>query len=130
MDESTGNLYLQDSLLKQLDIKIVKYYDVVVMATDSGLFPNSIQGTLRVKIKHSGNQPPYLEKTMFSVSVPEATKKGRLVLNVTTTDPDGGNVTLRVDGKMSSEFAFDKHTLISVKELDYEEKSFYFIKAR
>ncbi|XP_048252740.1 cadherin EGF LAG seven-pass G-type receptor 1-like [Haliotis rufescens] len=129
MDESTGNLYLQDSLLKQLDIKTVKYYDVIVMATDSGLFPNSIQGSLRVKIKHSGNQPPYLEKTMFSVSVPESTKKGRQVLNVTTSDPDGGNVTLKVDGKMSSEFTFDTHTLISVKELDYEEKSFYIIKA-
>ncbi|XP_048252662.1 protein dachsous-like [Haliotis rufescens] len=125
----TGNLYLKESMLKQKGIQDIKYYDIQILARDNGFPQEKIQGVIKVKVKHSNNQPPYIEKTVYSVSVAESAGVGTVVVNITATDPDGGNVTLSRTGKDEGVFQFDGLGLVTKAVLDYEKRSFYILQA-
>ncbi|XP_067685337.1 protocadherin Fat 4-like [Haliotis asinina] len=124
-----GNLYLKESMLKQEGIQDTKYYDIQILARDNGSPQQEVQGNIKVKVKHSNNQPPYIEKTVYRVSVPESAGLGTLVVNITATDPDGGNITLSKTGKDGGVFQFDGLGLITRSALDYEKRSYYILQA-
>ncbi|XP_046548571.1 LOW QUALITY PROTEIN: protocadherin Fat 4-like [Haliotis rubra] len=84
LDTSTGKL----TTATTLDRESVTSYTVVVMATDGGTTPRSVQDTLTINIVDFNDNAPVFTASSLTGSIPEDSPAGTSILTLNASDAD------------------------------------------
>ncbi|EDV26024.1 uncharacterized protein TRIADDRAFT_84, partial [Trichoplax adhaerens] len=108
----------------------LRYYTVIVKATDNGKPPQSSTSSVRVQILDVNDSPPRFAEQYYTATVAENVETGYVVTTVTATDEDSSENTklsyFFIKGNHDSRFAVDNNGRITVeKYLNYEKETSY-----
>uniref|UniRef100_A0A4W3GYV5 Cadherin domain-containing protein n=1 Tax=Callorhinchus milii TaxID=7868 RepID=A0A4W3GYV5_CALMI len=131
-----GNKFAELVLEKALDREQQAVHRYVLTAVDGGAPQRTGTALLTIKVLDSNDNVPVFEQSIYTVSLPENSPAGTLVLQLNATDRDEGK-----NGEIL--YSFSNHVSPRVKELfsieprtgrievsgdiDYEESSLYQI---
>ncbi|XP_029369135.1 protocadherin beta-15-like [Echeneis naucrates] len=117
-----------------IDFEEKKSYEIDIQASDKGSIPLSTDKTVIIKVVDLNDNPPEIEVTSFSKSVPEDSRTGTTVALISVTDLDSD-----LNGKVSCFFREDvpfvispslqdnMYAIVTKVLLDREERSSYEI---
>ncbi|RDD47003.1 Protocadherin-like protein [Trichoplax sp. H2] len=108
----------------------LRYYTVIVKATDNGKPPQSSTSSVRVQILDVNDSPPRFAEQYYTATVAENVETGYVVTTVTATDEDSSENTklsyFFIKGNHDSRFAVDNNGRITVEKcLNYEKETSY-----
>ncbi|XP_077984581.1 protocadherin Fat 4-like [Glandiceps talaboti] len=130
LDADTGVF----TLVQPLDFEKVQYYLITVEATDHGSPPMSSNVKCYFNTLDINDNPPIFDPSEYDeITVYEDVAIGTIAITVTATDadsgPNGAILYEIVSGDDNGDFdILENGTIITAKELDREEKSFYSLK--
>ncbi|XP_060936012.1 protocadherin alpha-3-like [Limanda limanda] len=128
IDAETGEI----KVIGVIDFEVKKSYEIDIQASDKGPVPLSTDKTVVIKVVDLNDNPPQIEVTSFSKSVPEDCRIGTTVALISVNDLDSG-----LNGKVScfiredSPFAIspslqdNMYAIVTKSRLDREEKFSY-----
>nr|XP_046262325.1 protocadherin alpha-3-like [Scatophagus argus] len=128
IDPSTGEI----KVTGVIDFEESRSYEIDVQASDQGSVTFSTDKTVIIKVIDLNDNPPAVEVTSFSKSVPEDTRIGTTVALISVSDLDSG-----LNGKVSCFIREDvpftvspslqdnMYAIVTKSPLDREEMSFY-----
>ncbi|XP_069781494.1 protocadherin-10-like isoform X1 [Narcine bancroftii] len=132
--QGDGNKFAELVLEKSLDREQQALHRYVLTAVDGGLPQRTGTALLSIKVLDSNDNVPVFEQSVYTVSLPENSPVGTLVIQLNATDRDEGK-----NGEVV--YSFSNHVSPRVKELfsieprtgwievkgviDYEESSLY-----
>ncbi|AWP12091.1 putative protocadherin Fat 4-like [Scophthalmus maximus] len=128
IDPETGEI----AVVGEIDFEEKKSYEIDIQASDKGPVPLSTDKTVIIKVIDFNDNPPQIEVTSFSKSVPEDCRTGTTVALISVNDLDSG-----LNGKVScfirEDFPFavspslqeNMYAIVTKSKLDREEKSVY-----
>ncbi|XP_019715074.1 protocadherin-10-like, partial [Hippocampus comes] len=119
----------------QIDFEKCHSYELDIQASDKGTFPLSTDKTVTIKIIDVNDNPPEIDVTSFSKSVPEDSRIGTTVALISVHDLDSGrngkiscftneDIPFVISPSLQDNF----YAVMTKSHLDREEKSFYEIK--
>nr|XP_055033334.1 protocadherin gamma-A11-like [Misgurnus anguillicaudatus] len=115
-----------------LDFEIKDKYQIDIKASDKGIVPLSTDKIITIKIADVNDNPPQIEVTSFSESVPEDSKPGTTVALISLSDLDSeinGRVSCSIPEdvpfKLMSSTQDNTYSLVTTSALDRETKSHY-----
>ncbi|XP_041365606.1 cadherin-23-like [Gigantopelta aegis] len=122
MDATSGTLRVSSVLDSDVETGGVQYYNITVVATDSGSSEKSVTGTFQITIENTNDNAPFLEDFEPTVAVSEDTSMGSVVHTLTAVDYDGDTVTVTVVGGDTAYFTTSGNNIRLDKQLDYEKQ--------
>ncbi|XP_040904729.1 protocadherin alpha-3-like [Toxotes jaculatrix] len=130
IEPETGEI----TVIGAIDYEEKKTYEIDIQASDKGPVPLSTDKTVIIKVIDLNDNPPEIEITSFSKSVPEDSRIGTTVALISVNDLDSGlngkvSCFLREDVPfaVSPSLQDNMYAIVSKSQLDREEKSFYEI---
>ncbi|XP_040928639.1 protocadherin alpha-3-like isoform X21 [Betta splendens] len=115
-----------------IDFEEKKSYEIDIQASDEGTIPLSSDKTVKIKIIDVNDNPPEIEVTSFSKSVPEDSRIGTTVALISVNDLDSGlngkvSCSIREDVpfSISPSLQDNMYTIVTKSQLDREKTSFY-----
>ncbi|XP_073710572.1 protocadherin alpha-5 isoform X19 [Misgurnus anguillicaudatus] len=115
-----------------LDFEIKDKYQIDIKAFDKGTVPLSTDKIITIKIADVNDNPPQIEVTSFSESVPEDSKPGTTVALISVSDLDSevnGRVSCSIPEdipfKLISSTQDNTYSLVTTSALDRETTSHY-----
>ncbi|XP_015235711.1 PREDICTED: protocadherin alpha-8-like [Cyprinodon variegatus] len=130
LDKTTGEIKVK----RVLNYEENNVYKLDIEATDKGTPP--LKGVCRVniKIKDINDNPPEIEITSVSDTVPEDSKPGTVISLLSVTDKDSGlngkiilRVTSDVPFELKTSYKENVYSVVTKSVLDREQKSEYQI---
>ncbi|XP_068445799.1 protocadherin alpha-3-like [Clinocottus analis] len=128
IDPVTGKI----NVTGQIDFEENESYEIDIQASDRGTIPISIYKTVIIKVIDLNDNPPEIEVTSFSKSVPENSKIRTTVALISVNDLDSGpngqvSCFIREDVPfaVSPSLQNNMYAIVTKSRLDREEKSFY-----
>uniref|UniRef100_UPI0037E74C7F protocadherin alpha-6-like isoform X9 n=1 Tax=Semicossyphus pulcher TaxID=241346 RepID=UPI0037E74C7F len=128
IDSSTGEI----KVTGVIDFEENQSYEIDIQASDKGPFPISSDKTVIIKIVDLNDNPPEIELTSFSKSVPEDSRVGTTVALISVNDLDSGpngkvSCFIREDVPfaISPSLQDNMYAIVTKSHLDREEKSLY-----
>ncbi|XP_030634016.1 protocadherin-16 [Chanos chanos] len=111
-----------------LDREEQDFYELRVMATDSGTPPLRAESSFTIQVTDINDNPPVFDQVEYTQVIPEVVFPGSFVLQVTARDKDQGPngevqySILHEHGRHSEWFTIDSITgiIITLTQLDYE----------
>ncbi|KAL4226469.1 hypothetical protein ACF0H5_014452 [Mactra antiquata] len=88
IDRVNGDLTTASTLDRDPNTGGVEYYDVIVIASDSGTPVRTVQETIRVGLTDFNDNTPTFSQNIYSMSIPETTAASTSLLTLTATDND------------------------------------------
>ncbi|XP_069388115.1 protocadherin alpha-2-like isoform X20 [Paralichthys olivaceus] len=110
IDAETGEI----KVIGVIDYEEKKSYEIDIQASDKGSIPLSTDKTVIIKVIDLNDNPPQIEITSFSKSVPEDCRTGTTVALISVNDLDSG-----LNGKVSCFIREDAPFAISPSLQDY-----------
>ena len=86
VDQNTGEIIVNGTL----DREIVDFFQLEIIATDTGTMPMSASATVNITILDVNDNPPIIDISQFSTQLKEDTNIGVIAFNVDATDIDEG----------------------------------------
>ena len=129
IDEDCGLLKLTSSLKKDTAKNKITTYKLLLIASDIGSSPRSINGTLTL-IVHGTNTGPKFNQTVYDVKVIEGVTTGSVVYRLWADDADGDNVSYTLVDDGGGRFVMDTQELRIMKEIDYEDVRHYVLSVK
>jgi hypothetical protein len=123
-------------IAKKLNWSAVHKYNLNLSASDSGTPRKTSYMALTVIVQDYNNCHPQFSRQSYVADVSESVKRGTIVLNITTSDCDGGK-NAEVTYKMNYNSYYDKDRYFSIRQenrigyivtnldLDYEKTKIY-----
>ncbi|XP_070693480.1 protocadherin alpha-3-like [Pempheris klunzingeri] len=115
-----------------IDFEEADSYEIDIQASDKGTVPLSTDKTVIIKIIDLNDNPPEIEVTSFSKSVPEDARTGTTVALISVNDLDSGpngkvSCFIREDVPfaISPSLQDNMYAIVTKSQLDREVKSFY-----
>ncbi|XP_073710712.1 protocadherin alpha-3-like [Misgurnus anguillicaudatus] len=115
-----------------LDFEVKDVYEIDIQASDKGTVPLSTDKSITIKIADVNDNPPQIEVTSFSKSVPEDSKPGTTVALISVSDLDSainGRVSCSIPDdvpfKLISSTQDNTYSLVTTSALDRETTSHY-----
>ncbi|XP_073710575.1 protocadherin alpha-5 isoform X22 [Misgurnus anguillicaudatus] len=115
-----------------LDFEIKDKYQIDIQASDKGTVPLTTDKIITIKIADVNDNPPQIEVTSFSESVPEDSKPGTTVALISVSDLDSevnGRVSCSIPEdvpfKLISSTQDNTYSLVTTSALDRETTSHY-----
>ncbi|KAG7518067.1 protocadherin alpha-3-like [Solea senegalensis] len=128
IDPETGEI----KVIGVIDFEEKKTYAIDVQASDKGPVPLTSDKTVIIKVIDHNDNPPEIEVTSFSKSVPEDSRIGTTVALISASDLDSGpngkvSCFIREDVPfvVSPSFQDNMYAIVTKSQLDREEKSLY-----
>nr|XP_055033328.1 protocadherin gamma-A11-like [Misgurnus anguillicaudatus] len=128
VNPTTGEIILKGLL----DFEIKDKYQIDVQASDKGTVPLTTDKIITIKISDVNDNPPQVEVTSFSKSVPEDSKLGTTVALISVSDLDSevnGRVSCSIPDdvpfKLMSSSQDNTYSLVTTSALDRETTSHY-----
>ncbi|XP_041365610.1 protocadherin Fat 4-like [Gigantopelta aegis] len=122
IDATSGTLRVSSLLDSDVQTGGIQYYNLTVVATDSGSSVKSVTGTLQITIENTNDNSPFLEDFEPTVAVSEDTSVGSIVHTLTAVDYDGDTVTVTVVGGDTVYFTTSGNNIRLDNQLDYEKR--------
>ena len=132
-----GGYEVSLKLAKKLNWNVQNKYNLNLSASDNGSPKKTSYMALTVIVEDYNNCPPQFSRQSYKIYVSESVQKGTCVLNITTSDCDGGK-NAEVTYKMNYDSSYDKDRYFSMRkanniwcialtnlELDYEKTRLY-----
>ncbi|XP_065131426.2 protocadherin alpha-3-like [Paramisgurnus dabryanus] len=115
-----------------LDFEVKDVYEIDIQASDKGTVPLTTDKSITIKIADVNDNPPQIEVTSFSKSVPEDSKPGTTVALISVSDLDSainGRVSCSIPEdvpfKLISSTQDNTYSLVTTSALDRETTSHY-----
>ncbi|XP_024919225.1 protocadherin alpha-5-like isoform X12 [Cynoglossus semilaevis] len=115
-----------------IDYEVKKSYEIDIQASDKGPFSLSTDKTVIIKVVDLNDNPPEIELTSFSKSVPEDSRIGTTVALISVSDLDSGpngkvSCFIREDVPflISPSFQDNMFSIVTKSQLDREERPHY-----
>ncbi len=112
-----------------LDHERTEHYVLVASASDAGSPPLTATATVYVNVLDVNDEPPKLEKALYSVSVPEDAPAGTVLQRIAATDEDSvseGKLVFQVEESYRDVFSVTADgDLVTVAALDREREPAY-----
>ena len=128
IDAETGEI----KVIGVIDYEVKKSYEIDIQASDKGSIPLSTDKTVIIKIVDLNDNPPQIEVTSFSKSVPEDCRIGTTVALISVNDLDSGlngkvSCFIREDAPfaISPSLQDNMYAIVTKSQLDREEKFSY-----
>ncbi|XP_036933523.1 protocadherin alpha-3-like isoform X22 [Acanthopagrus latus] len=128
IDPNTGEIRVTGVI----DFEENKSYEIDIQASDRGTIPFSVDKIVIIKVIDLNDNPPEIEITSFSKSVPENSRIGTTVALISVNDLDSGpngkvSCFIREDVPftISPSLQDNMYAIVTKSQLDREEKSFY-----
>ncbi|KAM6907301.1 protocadherin-16 [Xenentodon cancila] len=124
LNPNTGSL----SILKALDREEQEFFNLTIVAEDSGIPQLSTSQVLCVQVIDVNDEAPIFQQAEFETQVTENQGPGTTVLKVTATDRDqGSNGQITYGGVTEEGFIINPVTgvITTTKELDAEQQAHY-----
>ncbi|XP_030251896.1 protocadherin alpha-3-like isoform X29 [Sparus aurata] len=128
IDPKTGEI----KVTGVIDFEENESYEIDIQASDSGAAHFSTDKTVLIKVIDRNDNPPEIEVTSFSKSVPENSRIGTTVALISVNDLDSGpngkvSCFIREDVPftISPSLQDNMYAIVTKSQLDREEKSFY-----
>ncbi|XP_039976517.1 protocadherin alpha-3-like [Xiphias gladius] len=128
IDPETGEIIV----IGVIDFEEKKTYEIDIQASDKGPVPLSTDKTVIIKVIDLNDNPPEIEVTSFSKSVPEDSRTGTTVALISVHDLDSGlngkvSCVIREDVPfaISPSLQDNMYAIVTKSQLDREKKSFY-----
>lgn len=120
IDEESGNI----SVIADLDRRLQSFYSFNITATDRGNPPLSSVTTVNVIVTEVNDNQPYFDPPLpGTITIPEDTEPGYILLNITARDNDtlsAGEVTIRLQ-QSGDVFALNEDNQLFLNQaVDYE----------
>ncbi|XP_067673633.1 cadherin-23-like isoform X2 [Haliotis asinina] len=136
IDEVTGRIWVQDPLdFEKLDPMLKGKVAMQVMAYDLGEPQQNSTVRVDITVEDMNDNAPIFEQNYYTISVPENSTQGSVLLNVTATDMDIGSPNnefiYRIETGAMDKFRIDFQTgsvyVETGAKLDREEKDVYIM---
>ncbi|XP_069026672.1 protocadherin alpha-8-like isoform X30 [Embiotoca jacksoni] len=128
IDSRTGKM----KVIGEIDFEENENYEIDITASDKGTIPLSTDKTVIIKVIDFNDNPPEIEVTSFSKSVPEDSRIGTTVALISVNDLDSGprgkvSCFIREDVPfaISPSMQDNMYAIVTKSLLDREERSFY-----
>ncbi|XP_026185829.1 protocadherin alpha-3-like isoform X7 [Mastacembelus armatus] len=128
INPTTGEI----AVIGVIDYEEKKSYEIDIQASDRGSVPLSTDKTVTIKVIDLNDNPPEIEVTSFSKSVPEDSRIGTTVALISVSDLDSGLngkvscfVTEDVPFAIAPSLQENMYAIVTKSELDREERSIY-----
>ncbi|XP_027133931.1 protocadherin alpha-3 isoform X26 [Larimichthys crocea] len=128
IDPKTGEI----KVTGEIDFEENKSFEIDIQASDKGTVPLSTDKTVIIKVMDLNDNPPEIEVTSFSKSVPEDSRIGTTVVLIGVNDLDSGpngkvNCFIREDVPftISPSLQDNMYAIVTKSRLDRENESFY-----
>ncbi|XP_034453487.1 protocadherin alpha-2-like isoform X19 [Hippoglossus hippoglossus] len=128
IDAETGEI----KVIGVIDFEVKKSYEIDIQASDKGPVPLSTDKTVIIKVVDLNDNPPQIEVTSFSKSVPEDCRIGTTVALISVNDLDSGlngkvSCFIREDAPfaISPSLQDNMYAIVTKSQLDREEKFSY-----
>ncbi|XP_030595522.1 protocadherin alpha-6-like [Archocentrus centrarchus] len=128
IDSSTGEI----KVTGEIDYEENKRYEIDIRASDKGNIPLSTDKSVIIRVIDLNDNPPEIEVTSFSKSVPEDCRIGTTVALISVNDLDSGSngkvscfILDDVPFAISPSLQDNMNAIVTTSLLDREEKSFY-----
>ncbi|XP_035016864.1 protocadherin alpha-2 isoform X10 [Hippoglossus stenolepis] len=128
IDAETGEI----KVIGVIDFEVKKSYEIDIQASDKGSIPLSTDKTVIIKVIDLNDNPPQIEVTSFSKSVPEDCRIGTTVALISVYDLDSGlngkvSCFIREDAPfaISPSLQDNMYAIVTKSQLDREEKFSY-----
>ncbi|XP_070819205.1 protocadherin alpha-3-like isoform X29 [Chaetodon trifascialis] len=115
-----------------IDFEDNQSYEIDIQASDKGTIPISTDKTVIIKVIDLNDNPPEIEVTSFSKSVPEDSRIGTTVALISVNDMDSGpngkvSCFIREDVpfSLSPSLQDNMYAVVTKSQLDREERFFY-----
>ncbi|XP_027133948.1 protocadherin alpha-13 isoform X30 [Larimichthys crocea] len=130
IDPSTGEIIVKGLI----DYEEKDKYEIEIQASDKGLAPLATQKSVIIKIVDVNDNPPEIEVTSFSSSIPEDSRPGTTVALISVHDLDSGlngkvicSVNEDAPFALSPSLQDKMYSLVTKSPLDREKTSQYII---
>ncbi|XP_059201919.1 protocadherin alpha-8-like [Centropristis striata] len=128
IDQKTGEI----KVIGVIDFEENESYELDIQASDQGTVTFTTEKTVIIKVIDLNDNPPEIEVTSFSKSVPEDSRIGTTVALISVNDLDSGpngkvSCFIRDDVPfaISPSLQDNMYAVVTKSQLDREEKSFY-----
>ncbi|XP_031615708.1 protocadherin alpha-3-like [Oreochromis aureus] len=128
IDSTTGEI----KVTGEIDYEENKRYEIDIRASDEGTIPLSTDKSVIIKVIDLNDNPPEIEVTSFSKSVPEDCRIGTTVALISVNDLDSGPngkvscfIPEDVPFAISPSFQDNMYAIVTNSLLDREERYFY-----
>uniref|UniRef100_A0A669F2P2 Protocadherin 2 alpha a 15 n=1 Tax=Oreochromis niloticus TaxID=8128 RepID=A0A669F2P2_ORENI len=128
IDSTTGEI----KVTGEIDYEENKRYEIDIRASDEGTIPLSTDKSVIIKVIDLNDNPPEIEVTSFSKSVPEDCRIGTTVALISVDDLDSGPngkvscfIPEDVPFAISPSFQDNMYAIVTNSLLDREERYFY-----
>ncbi|KAM9849740.1 uncharacterized protein ACBR49_007030 [Aulostomus maculatus] len=128
IDPMTGQI----QVIGMIDYEEKDSYEIDIQASDKGAIPLTTEKFVKIKVRDVNDNPPEIEITSFSKSVPEDSRVGTTVALISVNDLDSGlngkvSCFIREDVpfSVSPSLQDNMYAIVTKSLLDREETSFY-----